>query len=140
MKKVFTNGCFDIIHPGHLKLLEYCKSIGKVIVGLNSDESVRRLKGDKRPILNQDDRKYILESCKFVDEVIIFDGNLEEIREKVVPNIVVKGGEWTAEEVRHRDNIPDDIEVKICPLLAKTSTTNTIRKIKNLSDWTKDEF
>jgi rfaE bifunctional protein nucleotidyltransferase chain/domain len=138
---VFTNGVFDILHTGHVELLQYARELGdKLVVAINSDTSVRTLKGPTRPVNSEVDRKTVLESMREVDEVIIFDGNLEEIREKIAPNIVVKGGEWTADAVRHRDNIPDDIEVKICPLLAKTSTTNTIRKIKNLSDWTKDEF
>ena len=77
--KVFTNGCFDVLHRGHLELLKYCNNLahpalgGRFIVGLNSDDSVRRLKGENRPINNQEDRKFILESLEFVDEVIIFD-------------------------------------------------------------------
>ena len=70
---VFTNGCFDILHRGHLELLQYCKSLGMVIVGLNSDASVKRLKGNDRPVNNQNDRKFMLESCKYVDGVLIFD-------------------------------------------------------------------
>ena len=138
---VFTNGVFDILHTGHIELLQYASQIGdKLVVAINSDTSVRALKGASRPVNSEIDRKKILESMREVDEVIIFDGNLEEIRGKISPNIVVKGGEWTAEEVRKRDNIPDDIEIKICPLLKETSTTNTIRKIMDLGGWTKDEF
>ena len=73
MKLVFTNGCFDILHRGHIELLKYCKSLGSVIVGLNSDTSVRNLKGDSRPHFSQEDRKFMLESCKYVDGVVIFD-------------------------------------------------------------------
>ena len=73
MKTVFTNGCFDILHPAHLRLLEFCKSLGKVVVGLNSDDSVKRLKGPTRPFFSQEDRKFMLESCKCVDEVYIFE-------------------------------------------------------------------
>ena len=128
MKKVFTNGCFDIIHPGHLKLLEYCKSIGKVIVGLNSDESVRRLKGDKRPILNQDDRKYILESCKFVDEVIIFNESTPyDLITKIKPDIIVKGGDWKVEEVAGHDLA----KVLIYKYIDGYSTTKIIQDIGN---------
>ena len=72
-KVVFTNGCFDILHKGHIELLKYCKSLGNVIVGLNSDTSIKRIKGEMRPINSQEDRKLLLESCKFVDEVIIFE-------------------------------------------------------------------
>ena len=73
MKTIFTNGCFDILHRGHIELLQYCKSMGKVVVGLNSDDSIRRLKGSKRPINNQEDRKKLLQALNCVDEVIIFD-------------------------------------------------------------------
>ena len=75
-----------------------------------------------------------------VDEVIIFDDNLEELRNQIEPNIVVKGGEWTAEQVRERDNIPEDIEIKLFPLVQDYSTTNTIRKIQNLDGWQKNDF
>ena len=82
MRTIFTNGCFDIIHIGHIKLLKYCHKLAhevpyggqsKVVVGLNSDASVRRLKGDTRPINNEKDRMYILEALRYVDDVIIFD-------------------------------------------------------------------
>ena len=73
MKKIFTNGCFEILHRGHVELLKYCKSLGHVIVGLNTDPSVKQLKGEGRPINNQIDRKFLLESLKYVDEVRFFD-------------------------------------------------------------------
>ena len=74
MKVVFTNGCFDILHRGHVELLSFCKQIGgKVIVGINSDASVKRLKGESRPFNSQGDRKFMLESCKYVDEVVVFE-------------------------------------------------------------------
>ena len=72
-KIIFTNGCFDILHRGHLELLKYCKSLGKVVVGLNSDESIKKLKGSSRPINPQEDRKAILEALICVDKVIIFE-------------------------------------------------------------------
>ena len=71
MKTVFTNGCFDILHRGHFELLKYCKSLGHVIVGLNSDRSVKMNKGKSRPWNDVKDRKFMLESCKYVDEVVI---------------------------------------------------------------------
>ena len=73
MRSIFTNGCFDIVHRGHIELLKYCKSLGSVIVGLNSDASVKSLKGETRPHFSQEDRKFMLESCKHVDEVVIFE-------------------------------------------------------------------
>lgn len=98
---VFTNGCFDIIHKGHLKLLEYCKSIGKkVIVGLNSDNSIKILKGKDRPINNEEERKLLLISLKFVDEVIIFDEETPiNLINKIKPDVIVKGGDYQQSEV-----------------------------------------
>ena len=74
MKTVFTNGCFDLLHRGHLELLEFCRLHGdRVVVGINSDVSIKKIKGSDRPFINQADRKFLLESLIFVDEVIIFD-------------------------------------------------------------------
>lgn len=131
-KVVFTNGVFDIFHPGHLRLLKFAKSLGdKLIVGINSDRATKILKGEDRPVNNQDIRKATLESLDFVDEVIIFDdAKTIDIIQQVKPDVVVKGGEWAAEEVRQRDQIPPDIEVKICPLLAGFSTTSLIKKVQ----------
>jgi len=100
MKKIFTNGCFDVLHPAHLKLLQFCKSKGKVIVGLNSDASVKRLKGESRPIFSQEDRKFMLQSCKYVDEVFIFEEDTPLNLIKIIaPDIIVKGGDYKSEEV-----------------------------------------
>ncbi len=101
MKTVFTNGCFDIIHRGHLELLKYCKSVGeKVVVGINSDKSVKMLKGTTRPINNQEDRKFLLESLVYVDEVVIFDDETPlNLIKKVKPDIIIKGGDYSCEEV-----------------------------------------
>jgi rfaE bifunctional protein nucleotidyltransferase chain/domain len=130
---VFTNGCFDILHTGHIELLKFSKRLGdKLIVAINSDDSVRKLKGNDRPINSQDDRKALLESINFVDEVIIFDSESpKQIREQINPNIVVRGGEFTADEIRERDNIPSEIDIKIFPLVHNRSTSEVIRKIKN---------
>lgn len=131
-KTIFTNGVFDILHPGHLCVLKFAKSLGdKLIVGINSDRAAKILKGEDRPINNQDIRKTDLESLDFVDEVIIFDDTKTiDIIQQVKPDVVVKGGEWSAEEVRQRDQIPSEIEVKVCPLLAGFSTTNLIKKVQ----------
>ena len=85
-KTIFTNGCFDLLHRGHIELLEFCKSMGTVVVGLNSDSSVKRLKGDSRPINSEVDRKYLLESCKFVDMVVTFE---EDTPYNLIKNIVL---------------------------------------------------
>ena len=126
---VFTNGCFDIIHRGHLELLKYCKSIGeKVVVGLNSDNSVKKLKGFKRPINEQLDRKFLLESLIYVDNVILFDQDTPyELIKKIKPDIIVKGGDYKIKDV-----IGNDIsEVRIFKYVKGYSTT---KKIKDIID------
>ncbi len=125
---MFTNGCFDIIHRGHLELLKYCKTLGYVVVGLNSDNSVKRLKGQERPINNQSDRKHLLECLKFVDEVIIFDEDTPiNLINQIQPDVVVKGGDYKAEEV-----IGSNVcEVKIFNYVNGYSTTQTIERINN---------
>jgi rfaE bifunctional protein nucleotidyltransferase chain/domain len=93
MKKiVFTNGCFDIIHPGHIDLLQRAKSLGtRLIVGINSDNSVRKIKGAQRPYLDQESRKAVLLGLKSVDEVFIFDElTPEDLVKKIKPNVLVK--------------------------------------------------
>tara|TARA_B100000214_G_C23741696_1_gene523562 strand:+ start:318 stop:710 length:393 start_codon:yes stop_codon:yes gene_type:complete len=101
MSIVFTNGCFDIIHRAHIELLEYCASIGEqVIVGLNSDDSVRRLKGPSRPVNTEQDRKLVLEACKYVDKVVIFSEDTPyELIKETKPCIIVKGGDYEKESV-----------------------------------------
>jgi D-sedoheptulose 7-phosphate isomerase len=98
---VFTNGCFDIIHPGHIDLLERARKLGtKLIVGINSDSSVRAIKGEPRPFLSETDRATILKSLRFVDEVRIFDEPTpEKLIEEIKPNILVKGGDWKKNEI-----------------------------------------
>jgi len=98
---VFTNGCFDLLHIGHIELLKYSKSLGDhLIVGINSDKSVRKLKGQSRPINNEYTRKLILESIKYVDEVIIFDEQTPlELIKKIQPQLIVKGGDYSKEDV-----------------------------------------
>ena len=99
-KTIFTNGCFDVLHRGHIELLKYCKSLGRVVVGLNSDKSVKKLKGKARPVNDQQSRKVILESIKFVDEVIIFkEDTPEDLLSRLKPDILVKGGDYTLEKI-----------------------------------------
>lgn len=124
---VFTNGCFDIIHRGHLELMSYCKSIGsRVIVGINSDDSIRKLKGESRPINNCNDRKFMLESLKYVDEVIVFNENTPlNLIKKIKPDIIVKGGDYSPEDV-----VGNDIaEVRIFKYVKGYSTTKIIQDI-----------
>lgn len=101
MKVVFTNGCFDILHRGHFELLKFAKNQGDyLIVGLNTDQSVKSLKGQSRPFFNEQDRKFMLECCKFVDEVVLFDDETPfEIISSLKPDMIVKGGDYKKEEV-----------------------------------------
>jgi len=132
-KIIFANGVFDILHSGHIQMLKFAKSLGEyLVVGLNSDRSARELKGSDRPINSEMDRKAVLESLKYVDEVLVFDEpTVSNLINELQPHIVVKGGEWTAEEVRRRDKIPPNIEVKVFPLVANYSSTLVIQHIKN---------
>lgn len=129
---VFTNGVFDILHIGHIELLRFSKSLGgRLVVGINSDRSVKQLKGEGRPINPENDRKAVLQSIKYVDEVIIFDEvKPTELIKTIQPNIVVKGGEWTANDVRERDHIPENIAVKVFPLVTGYSSTSIINHIR----------
>ena len=122
---VFTNGCFDILHRGHFELLKYCKSLGTVIVGLNSDASVARLKGPTRPFFNTADRQFALESCRYVDKVVVFDEDTPyNLIKEVAPNIVVKGGDYKAEEVVGYDLA----EVKIFNFVDGYSTSKVLEE------------
>ena len=98
---VFTNGCFDVLHRGHVEYLKQSRKLGKkLIVGLNSDESVKRLKGPNRPINNQEDRKAVLLALRCVDEVIIFDEDTPLLLiNKLNPDIITKGGDYKPEQV-----------------------------------------
>lgn len=129
---VFTNGVFDIIHPGHLTYLAEARALGdRLIVGLNSDASVKRLKGAERPIMNQEARAQLLASLFFVDGVVIFDEDTPlELITKLKPDILVKGGDYTeanivgAKEVRAYGG-----EVQVLPFIEGFSSTSIIDRI-----------
>ena len=124
-KQIFTNGCFDILHKGHIELLKFCKSLGYVTVGLNSDTSVARLKGAGRPINSEEDRKFLLQSLKYVDQVIIFSESTPlRLIEDLRPDIVVKGGDYAKADV-----VGNEIaEVLIFNTVEGYSTTKTLNK------------
>jgi len=128
-KIVFTNGCFDILHIGHVKYLQKAKTLGDVlIVGVNSNESVKRLKGPERPINDEYDRAYLLASLEAVDYVIIFNEDTPyKLIKKIKPDILVKGKDYEGKEV-----VGSDIakEVKLIEFVNGKSTTNIIKKIK----------
>ena len=131
-KIVFTNGCFDIIHVGHVRYLTAAKSFGDVlIVGLNTDESVKKLKGESRPINNQDDRAEVLLGLKAVDYVIFFgERTAENLIAEVKPDIYVKGGDYTLDtlpEVKIVQSYGGRVE--LVNLVQGKSTTKIIKKI-----------
>jgi len=127
-KVVWTNGVFDLLHEGHFQLLKFAKSKGKkLIVGINSDNSTKRLKGENRPINNQLQRKINLELLPWVDEVIIFDEDTPlETLKRVNPDLIIKGGDYTIETVVGHELYP----VEIFPTVEGSSTTSIIEKIK----------
>ena len=129
-KVVFTNGCFDILHVGHVKYLEEAKSYGDVLIlGLNSDASVRRLKGESRPVNSEDDRAYILAALEAVDYVVKFEEDTPyELIKAVQPHILVKGGDYAGKDVVGQD-IAD--ELRLVEFVAGKSTTKTIERIQN---------
>jgi rfaE bifunctional protein nucleotidyltransferase chain/domain len=130
---VFTNGCFDIIHSGHTKYLSEAKKLGDyLIVGLNSDSSVKMLKGDTRPINNEEDRAEVLSALKPVDFVTIFDEETPaELIEEIIPNVLVKGGDYTADSIVGADTVKKHIgQVLIIPFVPGKSTSQIINKMK----------
>ncbi len=129
---VFTNGCFDIIHSGHLDLLKEARSYGdKLIVGLNSDKSISKLKGPDRPIIGQSERKKILSALKFVDEVIIFnEENPLKLIKKLKPSILVKGADYTKEQVIGGEFVESyGGEIKLVKLTKGKSSSKIINKL-----------
>ena len=132
---VFTNGCFDIIHTGHIEFLKFCKSQGNVlVVGLNSDSSVRQIKGPERPINNQYDRAVVLAAFETVDYVTFFDepDPLRLVKE-VKPDVLVKGQDWAEKGVVGREFVESNGgKVVLAPLVEGKSTTDTIEKMKSV--------
>ena len=131
-KIVFTNGCFDIIHAGHVRYLTTAKNFGDVlIVGLNTDASVRRLKGDSRPINNQFDRAEVLLGLKAVDHVIFFgEQTAENLIAQVKPNVYVKGGDYTLDTLPEAKIVQKfGGRVELVNLVEGHSTTNIVEKI-----------
>lgn len=127
-KVVFTNGCFDLLHVGHLKVLKECRKRGDVLVlGLNSDDSVRRLKGDKRPLIPEKERAELMAGLACVDYVAIFkEDTPERLIELVRPDVLVKGGDWAAEQIVGRHAAKKVVRV---PLVKGHSTSALIQRI-----------
>jgi rfaE bifunctional protein nucleotidyltransferase chain/domain len=138
-KLVFTNGCFDIIHKGHISYLSQAKMLGNyLVIGLNSDSSVKILKGDSRPINNQDDRAFVLDNLKPVDAVIIFEEETPfNLINSIKPDFLVKGGDWKEENIIGSDIVKKYggtiVSLKYIDNYSTTSIFDKIRNIKELN-------
>ncbi|MBW1997801.1 MAG: D-glycero-beta-D-manno-heptose 1-phosphate adenylyltransferase [Deltaproteobacteria bacterium] len=130
---VFTNGCFDILHPGHTRYLAAARDLGDyLVVAVNSDRSTRAIKGEKRPVMPQDARTEVLAALGFVDAVVIFDEETPyKVIEYLLPDILVKGGDWSENEIVGADIVKQaGGQVRRIPYVSGYSTTEIIRKIK----------
>lgn len=131
-KIVFTNGCFDLIHPGHVRYLQQARNLGDaLIVALNSDRSVRELKGDKRPILTEAERAEVMAALACVDYVTIFDEPTpREIITALLPDVLVKGGDWGIDAIIGREEVEAaGGRVLSLPFVDGCSTTDVIQRI-----------
>lgn len=132
-KLVFTNGCFDILHIGHVRYLQEARSCGDfLIVGVNTDRSVRELKGPERPLQNEEDRAQILAALEAVDGTVLFDDETPiKLIEAIRPDVLVKGGDWAIDQIVGSDFVlKNGGEVKSLQFVAGRSTTNVVEKIK----------
>ena len=129
---VFTNGCFDLLHPGHIRLLEQARALGDaLVVGLNSDASVRRLKGDGRPLVAEGERAEVLAALAAVDAVTIFaESTPRELIAALLPDVLVKGGDWGPDQIVGREEVEAaGGRVVVVPYLEGFSTSALIAKI-----------
>ncbi len=130
---VFTNGCYDLLHPGHIKLLEAARSMGDaLVVGLNSDESVRTLKGAGRPVIPEQERAEILANLECVDAVVVFDElTPQKTVAALLPDILVKGGDWPGNQIVGREEVEAaGGEIVLIDVVEGYSTTEILRKIR----------
>tara|TARA_Y100001968_G_scaffold332234_1_gene389597 strand:+ start:3021 stop:3506 length:486 start_codon:yes stop_codon:yes gene_type:complete len=131
---VFTNGCFDIFHYGHLHLLYHSKQLGdKLIVGINNDSSIKKIKGPKRPIQDQNQRSTILSAIVFVDMVILFEEKTPiKMIKKISPNFLTKGGDYSIDEVVGKKEVVDSGgKIVLIPLVKNLSSSKLIYKLQN---------
>ena len=134
---VFTNGCFDLLHPGHIRTFESARALGDIlIVGLNSDASVRALKGSARPILPEQERAEILASLECIDAVTIFnDPTPQTVIASLLPDILVKGGDWPDDQIVGRAEVESSGgRVALTEVVPGYSTTEILRKIRALPE------
>ena len=132
-KIVFTNGCFDILHAGHVHLLTEAKNLGdRLLIGLNSDQSVQNLKGPDRPLNTEDARASVLESLSMVDGITIFQEDTpHELIKEIIPHVLVKGGDYSIENVVGADTVrASGGEVVLIPILKGYSTSDLITRIR----------
>jgi rfaE bifunctional protein nucleotidyltransferase chain/domain len=130
---VFTNGCFDLLHPGHLRTLQQAREMGDILlVGLNSDASVRHLKGEGRPLQPERERAEILAALECVDAVVIFDElTPQNVIARLLPNVLVKGGDWPGDRIVGREEVEaSGGRVASIPVTPGYSTTAILRKIR----------
>jgi rfaE bifunctional protein nucleotidyltransferase chain/domain len=133
-KVVFTNGCFDLLHPGHIHGFELARQMGDaLIVGLNSDASVRQLKGPTRPVIPEQERAEILSALEAVDAVIIFDElTPREVIARLLPDVLVKGGDWPGDKIAGREEVgAAGGRVVSIPVVPGYSTTMILQKIRD---------
>jgi len=132
---VFTNGCFDLLHPGHIHTLEAARELGDaLIVGINSDASVRELKGDGRPVVCEQERAEILAALECVDAVVIFDDlTPRETVAALLPDVLVKGGDWAVDQIIGGEEVEAaGGRVVSAPVVPSHSTTAILRSIRDL--------
>jgi D-beta-D-heptose 7-phosphate kinase/D-beta-D-heptose 1-phosphate adenosyltransferase len=134
-KIVFTNGCFDILHPGHVHLLISARQLGDLlIVGLNSDASVKRLKGNERPVMDEQSRAVVLAAIKYVDLIVLFSEETPlELIKKICPDVLVKGGDYNPDDIVGAEFVKSNGGKTITiPFLEGFSSTRLIQKTKKL--------
>ena len=132
-KIVFTNGCFDLVHRGHIEVLANTADLGdRLVIGLNSDISIQELKGEKRPIIDENSRAILIASLQFVDAIVLFSEETpEKLIETIIPNILAKGGDYKVTEIAgHKLVLENGGEVILVPRINGFSTTNIVDKIK----------
>ena len=132
-KIVFTNGCFDLVHRGHVEVLANTADLGdRLIIGLNSDSSIQKLKGENRPIIDQNSRAILLASLQFIDAIVLFSEDTpQKLIETIVPDILAKGGDYRVEEIAgHELVLENGGSVILVPFIDGLSTTNIVDKIK----------
>ncbi len=129
---VFTNGCFDILHVGHIRYLKSARKLGdKLVLGLNSDASVRKLKGKDRPVVSQSERAELLAEFPFIDYIVVFgEATPYRVIKAVLPDVLTKGGDWPPEKIIGSDVVlARKGKVKSLPYIKGRSTTNIIKKL-----------